>query len=121
MYRTPSDTALVLAVMLQRSAQNRARVSAKTLKTIGGRSTLRSAFVVDLSDALLEHGWTLAELEAGGYGAIRTATLEAAKAVTTQRYLNDAERKSLRKGAFDANEWAMELDSGEDGPVDDVE
>jgi len=96
--RTAQQTATLLAIILNRSGQTRARVSGKTIKVLGARKHLRRAFVAELTDTLAEYSWTLSELDSGGYAAIRAKALEAAKPVTAKRWLTDDERRGLRRG-----------------------
>lgn len=112
------QTAMLLAVILNRSEQSRARVSAQTIKRLGARRNLRRAFAAELIDALAEYSWTLTEIDSGGYAAVRTKTLEAAKPVTTKRWLTDEERRQLRRG--EAN-WAVFEDEAapDQQPIDD--
>jgi len=79
---------------------------------------LRRAFVAELVDALAEYSWTLTEIDSGGYAAVRTKTLEAAKPVTAKRWLTDEERRKLRRG--EAN-WAVfeEEVAPDQQPIDD--
>ena len=90
---TPHDTAVLLAVLLTRSGQSRARFSDKTLKLLGGRRHLhRSSFVKEVTEALAEnHGWHMTPLTNGGYGAVRETVLMAGKTVTTRRLLEPEE------------------------------
>ena len=99
--RNVQQTAILLAVILNRSAQPRARVSAKTIKVLGSRKNLRRAFVGELTDTLAEYSWTLAEIDTGGYAAIRTKSLESAKPVTAKRWLTDDERRALKRRKTD--------------------
>ena len=101
--RTAAETAILLAVILKRSGQTRARVSAKTVKFYATRRRLRSAFIVEVIDALAEFSWILFEISSGGFGAVHAKTLEAAKPVTGKRWLTDDERRALRRGTAD---WA---------------
>lgn len=101
--RTAYETATLLAVILNRSEQNRARVSSKTVKLLANRQNLRSAFVVEVIAELAEFGWILFEIASGGFGAVQAKTLEAAKPVTAKRLLTDDERRALRRNAVD---WA---------------
>ncbi|MFJ1294087.1 hypothetical protein ACEPPZ_18860 [Paracoccus yeei] len=104
MNRTVEQTALLIAVILNRCDQNRARISAKTIKILGRRTNLRSAFVVNLIAELADrHEWIMFELATGGYGAVQAKALEAAKPVTAKRWLADYERKALRTDDVD---WA---------------
>src|ERR1017187_8357999 len=87
--RNAQQTAILLAIILNRSAQPRARVSAKTIKILGTRKHLRRAFVAELTDTLAEYSWTLSEIDSGGYAVMRTKALESAKPVTAKRWLTD--------------------------------
>lgn len=120
MYPTSAQTALMLALVLNRSEQSRARVSAKTIKVLAKRSILRSAFVIELTTYLSDYGWIFFELASGGYGAVQTKALEAAKPVTAKRYLQDKEKESLRNGVMDFDKLERELMTELDEPtVDD--
>src|SRR4051794_17665239 len=99
MYPTASQVAAVVAAMLKRSGQTRARISALTIRKIARRKTLRSAFIRALSDALSEgYGWLLVELATGGFGAVEARALEAAKPVTGNKQLSEDERRTLVRG-----------------------
>ena len=102
--RSIEKTAILLATILNRSKQTRARVSAKTIKKLALRKHLRRAFAAELADSLVEYSWVLFELDSGGYGAVQAKTLEAAKPVTAMRLLTDDERRELRRGLVD---WAV--------------
>lgn len=115
MRHTADQTACLLAVILNRSGQNRARVSAKTIKFLAKRKTLRGAFLNELRDALSEYSWALCELESG-YGIEKSTLLEAAKAVTGKRWLDDDLRRALRRGEdieFSALEEEASPDEGQ--------
>lgn len=79
--RTAHQTALLLAVLLKRSGQNRARVSNKTIVEFRG-GKLRSPFVVSLQRECEDLGVALIELARGGFGLLKISSLEGAKAVT---------------------------------------
>jgi hypothetical protein len=121
MLRSAKDTAAILTVLLNRSGQSRARVSATTIKTIATRRNLRSAFVQDLIMEMVEYAWILFELDSGGYGAVQAKALEAAKTVTGKRYLTDEERKAITTGTVDINEFYEEAAPSEEdeGSSDD--
>jgi hypothetical protein len=107
MRHTADETACLLAVILNRSGHNRARVSVRTIKFLAKRKTLRSAFASELKDALLDYGWVLVEIETGGFGAEKAKLLEAAKPVTAKRWLDDEIRRALRRREeIDAGEFA---------------
>ena len=103
---TPHDTAVLLAVLLSRSGQTRARFSEKTLKLLGGRKHLhRNSFVKDVADALVEnHGWHMAPLTSGGYGAAKETALMAGKTVTPKLLGADELRKVKRRKLTD-DDW----------------
>lgn len=110
MRRTVEQTALLIAVILNRSGQNRARLSTKTVKSISGRSSLRSAFTVQVIAALADrYEWIMFELAIGGFGAVQAKALEAAKTVTAKRWLAEEERKSLRRGTLDWEQFEEEV------------
>jgi hypothetical protein len=121
MRRTVRETAILLAVLLKRSEQTRARVSEKTIRVVGRRSRLKAAFVVALRDELEEFGWSLVELPSGGFGAIQTSTLEAAKSVTALKYLTPEEAKGLRSGKMTTADFEAEAypDDEEDAADDE--
>lgn len=96
--RSAQQAAILLALILNRSGQPRARVSAKTIKFVGDRRHLRTAFLAQLTDLLAEFSWTLSEIDSGGYAAIRTKALEAAKPATAKRWLTEDERRALKNG-----------------------
>ena len=110
--RNAQQTAILLSVILNRSEQFRARLSTQTIKKLGARRHLRRAFAAELIDALAEYSWTLTEIDSGGYAAVRTKTLEAAKPVTAKRWLKDEERALLRRGK--ANWAAFEKEAALD-------
>lgn len=104
--RTARQTAILLAVILNRSGQTRARVSGKTIKHCGLRENLRIAFLQEVIDEIAEFGWILFELGGtGGFGAVRDSALEAARSVTRLRWLTDEERAKSRRDNFSVREW----------------
>jgi hypothetical protein len=117
--KTVQQTAMVLATILNRSAQNRARVSARTIKKLGARKHLRRAFVAELTDTLAEYSWTLSEIDSGGYAAIQTKALEAAKPVTARRWLKDDERRALRHNEADWSAFEKEASPEQEHLVED--
>lgn len=116
---TPHQTAILLAVILNRSGQNRARLSGKTIKILGQRRNLRQAFSTQVIDALIEYGWALFET-GGGYSAVRISTLDAAKPVTAKNGLSKQERDALREGNADWSSFEEEA-TGDLGRPDDEE
>lgn len=98
MLRSAEDTATLLALMFERSGQTRIRISQKTLRFLGYRFKLRSAFITSVSETLSNYyDITMLELDNGAFGLFRTSSLEGAKAFTAKRLLEDL-LPDLRKG-----------------------
>lgn len=113
--RNAEETALVLAVIFQRSDQNRARLSASTIRVVSGRRHLRGVFLALLGDALGQYGVGLLELDSGGFGLIYMKALEAAKATTAKRYLTPQELRDVRRGNLSAFDREINTQSDTDG------
>lgn len=107
--RTARQTAILLALVLKRSGQTRARLSSKTVKLLARRDHLRSAFVVNLVAELAEYGWLLSETSIGGFGAIQFKALEGAKAVTAEQFLTELERRALSQGNVTPEDFEPEI------------
>lgn len=107
MLTSPHDTAILLAVLLTRSNQTRARFSDKTLKLLGGRKHLhRNTFVEQVSEALAEnHGWHMTPLIGGGYGAVKETALMGGKGITAKRLLEHEEYRKLRRRELTDEDW----------------
>jgi hypothetical protein len=118
--RTPQQTALLLAVILQRSGQNRARISKATIRLLANRDrNVRDALVDLVNDPLGEYGWVLVPRDIGSYSAMRTKLLDAAKAVTAKRWLTAEERRELKNDTID---WsALETEVEEPAKEEDGE
>lgn len=101
MKRSAEETALLVAALLKRSEQRRARVSDKTIRVLAKRRTLRDAFKERLRDELDDIGIHIVELERGGFGIIPINALDGAPPVTAKKYLAE-ELKKLKKGADEA-------------------
>ena len=97
------------------------RISAKTIKFLGDRRLFRRAFIADLTDVLAEYSWTLSELDSGGYAAIRTKALEAAKPVTAKKLLTSDERSKMRLGKEIWTEFESEISSEREQPDEEEE
>lgn len=122
MKRTAEETALLVAILLRRSEQRRARISDKTIRLLSRRRTLRDAFKERLRAELDDFGIHIVQLERGGFGIIPINALDGAPPITAKKYLAE-ELKKLKKGAdqtfFDrlrseVNNDAEEGDEGEE-------
>ncbi len=87
--RTPEETALLIALLLQRSEQKHARISLPTLRRLSKRRHIRMAFLSMVEDHLDDLGVILFELERGGYGLIPSRALEGAQIITAKQYLQN--------------------------------
>lgn len=118
--RTAEETATLIALIFERSGQARIRISQKTIKFLGYRYKLRSAFVVSVTEALSSYyDITMLELDTGAFGLIRTSSLEGAKAFTAKRMLEEL-LPDLRKGkALDFDAIEKEISKVEDLDLED--
>ena len=122
MKRTTEETAILVALLLKRSGQKRARLSESTIRVLSKRKTLRDAFKERLRSELDDIGIHLVQLERGGFGIIPINALDGAPAITARKYLGD-DLKKLKKSDGDAffgklrrevEEDADEADEGEE-------
>lgn len=99
MLRTPNQVAILLALIYQRSGAKRSvRVSESTLRLLGSREKLRSAFVVEVMMALEEFGLVMVEIQSGGYGIIPAKSLEAGRVITAKNFLSTKEMNLVKGG-----------------------
>lgn len=109
MIRTPEETALLVALLLKRSEQKRARISVATIRRLSKRKHIRGAFVEMLDAQLDSLGVILVELDRGGFGLIPSNLLDGAPAITAKKYLS-SDLADLRKGAISFDDIREELD-----------
>lgn len=113
------ETAVLVASLLQRSQERRARISERTIRLLSRRRTLRDAFKDRLRDELDDLGIHLVQLERGGFGVIPITALDGARAITAKRYMPD-ELKKLKKAPDESffirlrDEITEEIDEGDD-------
>ena len=116
--KNPRREGTLLVLIMRRSEQKRARVSAKTIKLLARRTKLRTAFLELLMDAVMLRDYVLVELESGGFGMFEVSSIQAAPAITARRYLTDEERIALRNDTLDYDEIELEI-GAPDVPEDD--
>ena len=116
--RSAEEVALLLALLMKRSGQRRARISEKTIKRLSGRSILRRVFRDLLSDHVETLGFKMFDLDRGGYGVISSSALDGAPAVTAKAVLGD-ELRQLKSGQLTFADIRAELGLEED--LDDDE
>jgi hypothetical protein len=120
MKRSTEQTAVLVALLLKRSGQKRARLSENTIRVLSRRRTLRDAFKERLRAELDDIGLHLVQLERGGFGIIPINALDGAVAITAKKYLSDDLRK-LKKSDDDAffeklrREVDEDADEGDEG------
>jgi len=101
-YKTPEETALLVALLLKRAQQKRARISVATLNLLSGRDRIRSPFIARVQEALsYDAGIMMQELNRGGFGLILTESLTGAPAITPNVYLPESSlpKTSKRTGS----------------------
>ena len=97
-YKTPEETALLVALLLKRSKQKRARISVATLNLLSGRDRIRSPFIARVQEALsYDAGIMIQELNGGGFGLILTETLAGAPPITPKEYLPQSSLPKVSK------------------------
>lgn len=108
--QTANETAILVATILRRSGQTRARISDKTIRLLAKRKRLRKAFLVDLDQAAEDFGVLFCELDTGAYGVFSMTSLEGAKTVTAKKFLSDVELIALKKGKLSFSALLDELE-----------
>lgn len=115
------QTAILLAAMLTRTNQSRARVSETTLKTLAGKQHLRADFVVNVMEAMADLNWIMIELDSSGFGLITRRALEGAKPVRAQDSLTESELAAIKRGVFSLAKFEEEVRRDEDVPSEKAE
>ena len=82
------QSALLVALMFNRSGLKRARLTSKTLCNISGRVSLRSHFIVQLQAELDDLGLILFE-SGRGFGLIRYSLLNGAMVLSESSHIPD--------------------------------
>lgn len=120
MKRTAEETAILVALLQKRAAVRRARISAKTIRVLSKRRTLRTAFLETLGRELDDLGIHMIELERGGFGIIPISALDGAPAILAKRYLTDDLKKLKRnEEAFTKFRAEIEQDADESDENED--
>ena len=109
MIRTPEETALLIALLLKRSDQKRARISVSTIRRLSKRKHIRGAFIEMLDKHLDSLGVILVEIDRGGFGLIPSSVLDGAPAITAKKYLS-ADLGKLKGGKLSFDSIREELD-----------
>lgn len=120
MRRTPDETAVLLALLLVRSEQKRARVSEKTIRRLAKRKRLRAAFITMLRHYLEDRALVMIELDDGSWGLMPSKGLQGAPAITAGRYMVD-DLKELKNDPDRAWRRFRDLLEADDGVEEDEE
>ena len=101
-------TALLVALMFNRSQLKRARLTHKTICRISGRTALRSQFIVQLQAELDDLGFILFE-SGRGFGLIKYSLLDGALVLSESRYIDDELFEIDVNGDYDFKDIKREL------------
>ena len=85
--RTASESALLIALLLKRAGKKRAQIGSATIRKLSGRPELRAAFMEDLRRALDDLGFSLIEVDHGGYVVLAWSALRGTATVTAKKFL----------------------------------
>lgn len=99
--KQPWQVAALIAEMMRRSKQTRARLSEKTLRLLAGRKRIETSIREQIHDDSLEYGYLLKKLEGGptsGTVAISLSSLHATKPLKYKESFDDDERGKIRDG-----------------------
>lgn len=108
---TPYQTALLLALLFKQAAGSRGRFSEATLKKVGKRERLKSAFITSVRDSLDDLGFAFLEIDRG-YAMVPMTALNGAPAITVKKYMpNLGKGKNLDFGQI---EQELGLDEDDD-------
>lgn len=112
--RTPEETAVLVALLLMRSGQKRARISEKTIRKLAKRKRLRTAFLSMLREQLEDRALVMIELDDGSWGILQSKGLQGAPTISATRFLaEDLEKlKTDAPRAWKRFRDELEVDDG---------
>lgn len=109
MIRNSTETAVLVATLLERKGLPKAKLLARTLKDLAGRQFLPGSFMEDLVGDLLEFGWVLTVLPTGDYAACPLDIFDEAEEVDLGTHLNEDELTAVLFGRPDFSTLASNL------------
>ena len=115
---SPSETALLIALMLKNSGRRRARLTSRTVKKLSGRDYLKASFVRHLQEELDNLGFVLPELAQGGFGLLPVGALEGAPRITAAIHMDEYLTQMKQGEVIDFDEICALLALDEDGGGD---
>jgi hypothetical protein len=80
-YLSVEETLSLIAKLVEKNGESRGRISNKSICKISRRPRLRAKFIHDLIVNANDYGLCMGELDAGGFGFIKTAALEGARII----------------------------------------
>ena len=89
MRRTPFETAVLLALMLNRSNKTRGRVSEQTFRKVARREQLRTAFKEQVRYELEDLNVFLFELGRYGFALVAASALNGAPSLTANKLISE--------------------------------
>lgn len=89
------ESALRLALLLQRSGKNKGRISESTLKIISERQRLKIGFLTQLQIYLNDLSIDLIQLDRGGFAIFYTSIFDGIPTLTAKKLLPREEREKL--------------------------
>lgn len=120
--KEPWQVAALIAELMKRSGQSRARLSDVTIKKLAGRVKLENSIREQIRMDSLDYGYLLHKLEGkgptSGTVVIALSALYAAKPLKVTSLFDDNERKAIVDGTFDFIKLHEEL-LGDDNDDDD--
>jgi hypothetical protein len=87
MRRTSDETAVLIALLVLRSQQKRARISEKTIRKLAKRRRLRVAFLAELKNDLEDRALVMIELDDGSWGLMPSRGLQGAPTIIAKNLL----------------------------------
>jgi hypothetical protein len=103
--KEPWIVAALIAELMKRSGQSRARLSDVTLKKLAGRVKLETSIREQIRLDCLDYGYLLHKLDGkgstSGTAVIAISALHAAKPIKATSFFDDTEKKAISDGTFD--------------------
>jgi len=113
--KDPWQVAALIARMMQKSGQTRARISDKGLRVLSGRSRLEASVREQIRLDALEHGYLIHRLDGrggtSGNVVLALSALASAKPIKRSDAFTDSEWQAIRTGTFDFDSLDDELSS----------
>ena len=120
--KDPWQVAAIIARMMQKSGQTRARISDKGMRMLAGRSRLEASVREQIRLDALEYGYLIHRLDGrggtSGNVVLALSALASAKPIKRTDAFTDSEWQDIKNGTFDYDSLHDEL-FGNDEDEDD--